>query len=130
MSVGRYEAEHRAAWERVGQSYALTLWRAVLEAFVFLFDRVCREHWGVATDLDTDARRVVVALDAVGAGADGTPSGQTVRAYYGRPTWTRSAIVDKSVRVWQTDRLAVAPEGRPRIVVTATTYVVDDVRVL
>jgi hypothetical protein len=119
-----YEARHRQEWTRVmeGVSAALQqfVWRVVQDYLAV----VTYERQGVATALDTGARRVTVDLLPVGGSGAGTPQSARVRAYYGRPAWTASAIVGRPVRVWERVERRLGPTGPVR---TTTTYTVDDV---
>jgi hypothetical protein len=118
--MGQYEDQHRADWTRAAGRAVQAQKRYTDQiAHEYLFLRTF-EREGVATALDTAARRVTVNLLPVQGAA-----GSTVSAAYGQPTF-KASDVGKAVRVWERveSRLEPPPGG---MVIVSRTYTIDTV---
>jgi hypothetical protein len=119
-----YEDRNRPKWIIAAKDMAKEAFRALVSLFVYYFDHVSRERYGVVQSLDVPNRRVVVRL-LPNATTGGTPEMAEARAFYGRPTWTAGQIVGKRVRVWQTEHIILGKHG-PEL--QDVVFVIDDVQ--
>jgi hypothetical protein len=113
--VLRVQAED---WNRAGQSVSDSIVRVVDEICLEYLFLTTYERDGVATALDTTARRVTVQLLPVQGAA-----GSTVAAAYGQPAFAANDV-GKRVRVWErVERRLDA--GRP--VIVSRSYTLDTI---